>query len=54
MTKKRNTPYPLRLDPLMRARAQEQARSERRSFNAWLQIAVEEKLDRYKEQEKVA
>lgn len=46
--------YPLRMEPAMRAEAEKHAKAERRSLNAWLQIAVEEKLERYKEQEKAA
>jgi len=46
--------YPLRMEPELRAKAEKHAKAERRSLNAWLQIAVEEKLERYKEQEKAA
>lgn len=46
--------YPLRMEPELRAEAEKRAKAERRSLNAWLQIAVEEKLERYKEQEKAA
>jgi len=45
--------YPLRMEPEMRMEAGERAKAERRSLNAWLQVAVEEKLERYKNQEKV-
>lgn len=54
MTEKRSTPYPLRLEPALREQAQERAKAERRSLNAWLQIAVEEKLERHKAQENAA
>lgn len=46
MKKKQVTPYPLRLEPDMELRAKEQAKKERRSFNAWLKVAVEERLER--------
>jgi len=46
--------YPFRMDPKMRIDAGERAKAERRSLNSWLQIAVEEKLERCREQEKVA
>jgi len=45
--------YPFRMDTKMRMDASERAKAERRSLNSWLQIAVEEKLERYKNQEKV-
>lgn len=51
MAKKRAAPYSLRLDPEMRIMAEKKAKAERRSLNAWLQIAVEEKLEKYKKQE---
>jgi predicted HicB family RNase H-like nuclease len=54
MTNRRSTPYPLRLESDLREQAVKHAKAERRSLNAWLQIAVEEKLERYKEQEKAA
>jgi len=54
MTEKRNTPYPLRMESELRDQAQGHAKAERRSLNSWLQIAVEEKLERYREQEKTA
>ncbi|WP_417534199.1 hypothetical protein [Marinobacterium stanieri] len=44
--KKRVTPFPLRLDLELRGRAESKAKDERRSLNAWINIAVEEKLER--------
>ncbi|MCP4595765.1 hypothetical protein [Neptuniibacter sp.] len=49
----RETSYPFRMEPEMRLQAEKIAKQERRSLNAWLQIAVEEKLGRYKDQEAV-
>lgn len=47
--KTRENPYPFRMEPEMRLEAERQAKKERRSLNAWLQIAVEERLEKTKE-----
>lgn len=49
MTVKRNQSYPLRMAEELRVQAEKRAKEERRSLNAWLQVAIEEKLERYKE-----
>lgn len=49
MKKKQANAYSLRLDPETEIQAKKQAQKERRSFNAWLQIAAEERLERTKE-----
>lgn len=46
MRKKQLNAYSLRLEPEAELKAKKQAKKERRSFNAWLQMAVEEKLER--------
>ncbi len=51
MKKKQPQPYSLRLDPEVKLAVEKQAKKERRSMNAWLQIAVEEKLVRAERQE---
>ena len=54
MPKIKVTPYSLRLDPEVKTKAEEKAKAERRSLNAWLQIAVEEKLESYEKREAAA
>lgn len=49
MRKKQINAYSLRLDPETEIRAKRQAKKERRSFNAWIQIAVEERLEKAEE-----
>lgn len=46
MKKSQIKPYSLRLDPETKLKAEKQAAKERRSFNAWMQIAAEERLAR--------
>ena len=46
MSKTQTAPYSLRLDPETKLKAEKQAKKERRSFNSWLQIAAEERLER--------
>lgn len=45
MAKKRSA-YPLRLEPEAELAAKKQAKKERRSFNAWVHLAIEERLER--------
>lgn len=49
MAKIKVKPYSLRLDPEIKLMAEKQARMERRSLNAWLQIAIEERLEKIKQ-----
>lgn len=46
MKKKQKPPFPLRMDDDVRLGIEKAAKKERRSMNAWLQIAAEERLDR--------
>lgn len=51
MSKSRVNPFPVRLDPEMRAKIERLAKKERRSLNAWMLMAVEERLERSEKQE---
>jgi len=46
--------YALRLDPEMKIKAEKQARSERRSLNSWILVAIEERLNKTKPEEEKA
>lgn len=46
MAKNQYQSYLLRLDPEVKLKIERQAKKERRSLNAWLQIAAEERLER--------
>jgi predicted HicB family RNase H-like nuclease len=44
-------PYPLRLQPAVRNQVEKKAKASRWSLNTWLQVAVEEKLEREQQKE---
>jgi len=46
MAKNRISPTPVRMNPETRAKVERLAKKERRSINAWLLIAIDEKLER--------
>jgi len=46
MSKTKKVGQMIRLDEELHKRAKEQAERDRRSLNAWINIAVEEKLER--------
>lgn len=51
---KKSSAYPLRLDMEMKLKAEKQAKSERRSLNSWILVAIEERLNKAKQEEEQA
>ena len=51
---KRQNPYSLRLDPEQRLLAEKYAKRERRSLNAWIQVAVEKHIQSIQKQEEMS
>ena len=50
MKKRKSNPFSLRLDEELKIKAEKAAKSDRRSLNAWVQKAIEEKLSNYEKE----
>lgn len=51
---KKSSAYPLRLDIEMKLKAEKQAKAEHRSLNSWILVAIEERLNKIKQDEEKA